>query len=58
MRFLVTGVAGFIGSQLAQKLLDLGHEVRGIDCFTDYYPRRLKELNLEAARGHGRFSFL
>ena len=58
MRFVVTGVAGFIGSQAAEKLLALGHEVRGIDCFTDYYPRRLKELNLAVCQGQPGFSLL
>jgi nucleoside-diphosphate-sugar epimerase len=46
MNTLVTGVAGFIGSTLAGRLLDLGAEVTGVDCFTDYYPRAVKEANL------------
>ena len=46
MRCLVTGVAGFIGSHLAEVLLDQGHTVIGIDCFTDYYAREFKERNL------------
>ncbi|MFH1059493.1 MAG: NAD-dependent epimerase/dehydratase family protein [Pseudomonadota bacterium] len=58
MRVLVTGAAGFIGSQVAERLLDLGHAVRGIDCFTDYYPRRLKELNLARCREAQGFDFL
>ncbi len=57
MRFLVTGAAGFIGSQMAERLLALGHTVRGIDCFTDYYARRLKEDNLSQARQHQAFEF-
>jgi len=43
---LVTGVAGFIGSHLAERLLTEGHEVIGIDCLTQYYDRRIKEDNL------------
>lgn len=43
---LVTGSAGFIGSQLSQKLLDLGYQVTGIDCFTDYYSTKIKENNI------------
>ena len=39
MKALVTGVAGFIGSTLAERLLDDGADVVGLDCFTDYYPR-------------------
>jgi UDP-glucose 4-epimerase len=46
MRALVTGVAGFVGSTLAEQLLGEGADVRGIDCFTDYYPRAIKERNL------------
>ncbi len=53
MKALVTGVAGFIGSHLAASLLDQGAMVTGIDCFTDYYPRALKERNLEAIRRDG-----
>src|SRR5207253_349843 len=46
MKALITGVAGFIGSTLAERLLDRGVDVVGIDCFTDYYPRAMKERNL------------
>jgi UDP-glucose 4-epimerase len=46
MKALVTGVAGFIGSHLAATLLDRGATVVGVDCFTDYYPRPIKEANL------------
>ena len=46
MNALITGVAGFIGSTLAGRLLAQGARVTGIDCFTDYYPRPLKEANL------------
>jgi UDP-glucuronate 4-epimerase len=48
LRYVVTGAAGFIGSHLAEALLEHGHEVVGIDCFTDYYDPALKEEN---ARG-------
>jgi UDP-glucose 4-epimerase len=58
MRALVTGVAGFIGSTLAGRLLDRGDEVVGIDCFTDYYPRAIKELNLAGLRTNPRFRFV
>jgi UDP-glucuronate 4-epimerase len=44
-RFLVTGAAGFIGSHLAEALLGRGHDVVGVDCFTDYYDPALKEEN-------------
>jgi nucleoside-diphosphate-sugar epimerase len=58
MHFLVTGAAGFIGSQVCEGLLAQGHQVRGIDCFTDYYSRKLKELNLEPSRGNPAFDFM
>lgn len=45
MNILVTGAAGFIGSHLAERLVALGHTVRGVDSLTDYYARELKELN-------------
>ena len=48
MRYVVTGAAGFIGSQLAQALVLNGHDVAGVDCFTDYYDPAEKEEN---ARG-------
>jgi nucleoside-diphosphate-sugar epimerase len=48
MRYVVTGAAGFIGSQLAAALQEQGHEVVGVDCFTDYYDPAEKEAN---ARG-------
>jgi nucleoside-diphosphate-sugar epimerase len=50
MNVLVTGAAGFIGSHLAERLADLGHSVRGLDCFTDYYSVTLKELNAHQVR--------
>ena len=46
MRALVTGVAGFIGSTLAERLLSQGATVVGVDAFIDYYPRERKEANL------------
>ena len=57
-RVVVTGAAGFIGSHLCDRLLADGHEVVGIDSFTDYYARDLKEANLEAARKHSNFKIV
>ncbi|AZO93886.1 NAD-dependent epimerase/dehydratase family protein [Halocella sp. SP3-1] len=58
MMHLVTGVAGFIGSNLAKELLNRGEQVIGVDCFTDYYARSLKEENLAAIKGNDNFEFL
>lgn len=55
MNAVVTGVAGFIGSHLAERLLDDGATVLGVDCFTDYYPRELKNANLALLRGQSKF---
>jgi UDP-glucuronate 4-epimerase len=48
VRYVVTGAAGFIGSHLAEALQDGGHEVLGVDSFTDYYARSRKERNAAA----------
>ena len=58
MRALVTGAAGFIGSHLSAALLDSGASVAGIDCFTDYYSRAIKEANLGNVKGRPGFSFV
>jgi len=57
MKALVTGAAGFIGSHLAERLLEEHAEVVGIDCFSDYYARDLKEANLESLRSRRGFQF-
>jgi nucleoside-diphosphate-sugar epimerase len=57
MKCLVTGAAGFIGSHLCDRLLQLGHAVVGLDAFIPYYPRAVKEANLAAARSHPGFAF-
>lgn len=57
MNCVVTGAAGFIGSHLCERLLADGHTVVGIDCFTDYYRRAVKERNIAPCRGHPRFGF-
>jgi nucleoside-diphosphate-sugar epimerase len=56
-RVVVTGAAGFIGSHLCERLLALGHQVVGVDSFTDFYERARKEENLEDSRGHANFTF-
>ena len=58
MKALVTGAAGFIGSTLAERLLADGAEVVGLDCFTDYYPREIKERNLAGLLAQPKFRFV
>jgi UDP-glucose 4-epimerase len=58
VKALVTGVAGFIGSTLAERLLDQGADVIALDSFTDYYPRAIKERNLAPLRQRQRFCFV
>jgi len=58
MKCIVTGAAGFIGSTLTKKLLDRGWEVVGIDNFADFYPRSMKEMNLESIRGRESFQLV
>ena len=53
MKILVTGVAGFIGSHTAERLLKMGHEVVGLDNFNDYYSIDLKEKNANAVKAKG-----
>jgi UDP-glucuronate 4-epimerase len=55
-RYLVTGCAGFIGSHLTEALLACRDEIVGVDAFTDYYERELKERNLSVAREHNAFT--
>jgi nucleoside-diphosphate-sugar epimerase len=58
MKALVTGVAGFIGSTLSEQLISQGADVVGIDSFTDYYPRAIKESNLAGLKRSPGFRFI
>ena len=57
MKILITGVAGFIGSALALRLLERGDTVHGIDNMNDYYDVRLKEARLKRTTSHPKFHF-
>ena len=58
MNALVTGAAGFIGSHLTSALLDADAQVTGLDCFTDYYPRAIKQANVAVNAGRKGFHFI
>lgn len=57
-RVLVTGCAGFIGSHLVEHLLSWRYEVIGIDCFTPYYSKEIKQYNLNSLLKSGKFKFI
>jgi UDP-glucuronate 4-epimerase len=56
MRFLITGTAGFIGFNLARRLLADGHEVQGVDALTPYYDVELKKNRHAVLAGSNRFT--
>ncbi len=57
MKVLITGVAGFIGSNLCKKLLNAGIKCSGIDKLTDYYDIKQKRYNLKPLLGNSNFTF-
>lgn len=58
MKAVVTGAAGFIGSTLVDRCLEMGWTVTGIDSFTPHYPRQTKLANLSSASSHDRFELV
>ena len=58
MKILITGVAGFIGFHVCQKLLQLGHTILGIDNLNTYYDPTLKQARLNQLTPHPNFQFL
>lgn len=55
---LVTGAAGFVGSRLSKRLLELGHAVVGIDNLNDYYSVELKQLHVRDLEANSNFRFV
>lgn len=55
---LLTGAAGFIASHVSERLLARGDHVIGVDNFDPFYPRAIKERNLEPSRRHHNFTFI
>ena len=55
---VITGVAGFIGSHLAEKLLQKNFKVIGIDSFTNYYSKKIKKHNLKECLKNKNFSLI
>lgn len=58
MNCLVTGAAGFIGSHLCRRLLKEEFQVLGVDSFSDFYPRWIKEKNIESLTKEKNFKFI
>lgn len=54
MKILITGVAGFIGSHLCLKLLELGHHIIGVDNLNDYYDIKLKKDRLKLIKDYAK----
>jgi UDP-glucuronate 4-epimerase len=59
MNFLVTGGAGFIGSHVCERLLEMGHSVWALDDLNTFYPLPIKQQNLRAMQSRGKpFTFV
>ena len=57
MKVLITGVAGFIGSNFAAEILELDYEVLGVDSFTKNYVKEIKLRNIEPLHKYKNFKF-
>src|SRR5215472_8011085 len=58
MRCVVTGAAGFVGSHLAERLVQLGHDVVGVDSFSPYYDPAVKRRNVAALHERSGFQLV
>lgn len=57
-RYLITGIAGFIGSYLSKRLLNEGCQVIGVDNLNDYYDVNLKKSRIEQLENQKEFTFI
>lgn len=57
MKILITGIAGFIGSSLGERLISDGHSIIGIDNFDLFYPKSFKQRNLVNLNSNTEFTF-
>jgi len=57
VKILITGVAGFIGFKLAEKLLKDGHTIYGVDNINNYYSVNLKKQRLKILKKNKNFLF-
>ena len=57
-KVVITGVAGFIGSSIAERLLASGAQVIGVDCLTDYYSEKIKLNNLKPLLASENFQWI
>jgi UDP-glucuronate 4-epimerase len=57
MNILITGIAGFIGSNLGERLISDGHKIVGLDNFDPFYPKMIKERNLLNLNLNKNFTF-
>ena len=57
-KLIVTGAAGFIGSSLSERLLQVGHEVIGVDQINDYYNQNFKRKNIESLNTFEKFTLV
>jgi nucleoside-diphosphate-sugar epimerase len=58
MNYLVSGAAGFIGSHLCRKLIQENGRIIAVDAFTDFYPRWLKENNIQSLMKNPNFELI
>ena len=58
MKIIITGCAGFIGFHTSIKLLEMGHDIYGVDNMNNYYCKKLKEDRLKLLKKYKKFFFI